>query len=218
MGEGFITRKGGGVNVNDATAFDVFYGYGTSFKEIFNHPQSGTYTVPSNVTKIMVEIWGGGGGSAATGSSLADFGGGAGGYSRKIITTNPGDTFSFTVGDRGEGGSGSCAANGKNGGQSSFSGTDANNNSINMTANGGLRHSSGGTGGTASGGDINMQGQSRDGTKGGAAAFGGVGGGVGDFTNGETPGGGAKGRGTGGCNAGYNGGYGSVIIRELSLF
>lgn len=214
MGEGFITRKGGGVKVEGV---DPNLLYGTSFYDeqiIFNGPQTGSYTVPSGVTEILVEIWGGGAGSAATGSSLANFGGGAGGYSKKIIKTNPGDTFSFTAGDKGERGAGLCNANAQNGGQSSFSGTDANNNPINMIANGGLRHSSGGTGGIVSGGDVNIQGQSRVGLKGGDAAYGGLGvAGV----NGQTPGAGGGGRGFGGCSVGRHGGLGSVRIRRMNI-
>lgn len=65
-----------------------------------------TWTVPTGVTKILVEVWGAGGG----GNILA--GGGAGGYVKAHFTVNPGDVINYSTGDGGTGSVSVTASNG----------------------------------------------------------------------------------------------------------
>lgn len=77
---------------------------------------NGTWTAPSGVTRVIVELWGaGGGGGGCQGfACLGDGNGGGGGaYSRSILVVTPGATYSITVGAGGTG-------NGGNGGATSF--------------------------------------------------------------------------------------------------
>ena len=127
-----------------------------------------TYTVPTGVRSIYVEVvgaGGGGGGVDGQGSGTAGAGrsGGGGGYSSKLITS-PSASYTYTIG---AGGTGGAAGNnsGSDGGASSF--TDG---TVTLTANGGLlgggqnatagtsNSARGGAGGTATGGDLNLSG------------------------------------------------------------
>ncbi len=111
---------------------------------------SGTYFVPTNCTRVVVQLVGGGGGAAGYGES-----GGAGGYAEGTYTVTPGSTVSVTVGG---GGTlvGYYAAAG-DGGTSSFGAY--------LSATGGYganRNYShgGGHGGVGSGGQVNLYGSS----------------------------------------------------------
>ena len=73
----------------------------------FTAATSGNWTVPANVTKIWVEVWGGGGGGAAFS------GGGGGGYIMGLFTVAPNDIISYTVGAGGPG-AGTTATGGNN--------------------------------------------------------------------------------------------------------
>lgn len=80
---------------------------------------SGTFTVPSGITKIVVQVWAGGGGGRGV-NSTGQFGqtGGICGFGMAVITgLTPGGTIAVTVGGGGAGGDG---ANGSTGGTSSF--------------------------------------------------------------------------------------------------
>ena len=107
-----------------------------------------TWTCPTGVTSIDVELWGGGGAggsastaSAASGTRLAG-GGGAGSYVKKTLTVVPGTAYNVTVGGGGFPGATSQASGyfGLCGGKSQFSGTGITT----LTA-------SGGTGGSGTG-------------------------------------------------------------------
>ena len=79
---------------------------------------AGTWTAPSGVTSVVVEVWGGGGGgggNAAT--SDGGGGGGGGGYSRDTLTVTPGNNYAYSVG---AGGVGVAGAAGTSGGDSYF--------------------------------------------------------------------------------------------------
>lgn len=67
-----------------------------------------TWTVPTGITKIMVEVWGAGAG----GNVLA--GGGAGGYVKAHFTVSPGDVINYTTGDGGSGAVSVTATSGTN--------------------------------------------------------------------------------------------------------
>jgi uncharacterized repeat protein (TIGR01451 family) len=65
---------------------------------------NGIYTIPDGVYKIRVQCWGGGGsGGAATGQAAAGGGGSGGAYVEKEFTVVPGQTFSYSVGNGGNG-------------------------------------------------------------------------------------------------------------------
>jgi hypothetical protein len=91
---------------------------GTSFfsnMQVFASAGNFTFTVPSGVTKLMVEVWGGGGGGGNGSTTSSGFlsGGGGGGYGKQVITVVSGNVYSLVVGSGGTGGGG-------NGGNSSF--------------------------------------------------------------------------------------------------
>jgi hypothetical protein len=76
----------------------------------FNVPGSGTWTVPSNVQSITIQVWSGGGagGSAYSGTATANTqargGGGAGGsFAGVTVEVNPGQVIDYTVGAGGVG-------------------------------------------------------------------------------------------------------------------
>ena len=104
---------------------------------------SGTFTAPSCVTSVSVQVWGAGG--AGGGSTLAltndaGGGGGGGGYSANpSVAVTPGSTYTVTVG---AGGVGSSGNNGGNGGSSTFTA-----GSVTVTASGGMGGNSGQNGG-----------------------------------------------------------------------
>lgn len=100
---------------------------------------SGSFTVPSGVTKIEVEVrggGGGGGGSAGSRTSGPGQGGCGGGYGKQVLTVTAGSTHAVTVGVGGAGGA-FYYADGTAGGTSTF---------------GTLISATGGGGGRASGG------------------------------------------------------------------
>jgi hypothetical protein len=167
---------------------------------------SGTFVVPTNVTKIMVELWGGGGGGGS-GYPFSDSdgtgdwtggGGGAGGYGWNVFNVIPGNSYTVTTPADADGG--------VHGGTTSFGSL--------MSATGGspganaTRSStgSGGTGGISTGGVINFtSGSGFDGWRGGqgGGAWRGGGGSV------EGPGSGGNG---GNGNPGEGAGGGIVIV------
>ena len=112
---------------------------------------SGTWTRPSGVTKIMVEVIGGGGGGEKASSSNFMGGGGGGGYSKELIDVSALASETVTVGAGGDGGD-NYLTTATSGGTSSFGSY--------LSATGGAVASSsaGGSGGTGSGGDINSKG------------------------------------------------------------
>ena len=121
-------------------------------KSIQVFTSSGTWTRPSGVTKIMVEVIGGGGG----GGAHAGGGGGAGGYSRELIDVSALASETVTVGGAGSAGTTNGGENGGAGGTSSFG------SYLSCTGGalgyGGSHGAGGGVGGTASNGDLNSSG------------------------------------------------------------
>jgi hypothetical protein len=220
----------GSIKVNGETLNGGF-----SNLQVFN--SSGTFTVPTGITKVMVELWGGGGGGGGGGSSDTSLtyggtggGGGGGGYVKDILNVNSGESISIIVGNGGSGGPGGSGNlnypfhygfPGDNGGNTSFGTTTAGggvggNGGNAGTHNGNGNGGSGGAGGNAPGllgivgqfgFDANYSGF------GGSSANGGFGGNPGGS---KTPGGG----GSGGIghyggvygNAGTSGGNGRVIV------
>ena len=108
---------------------------------------SGTWTRPSGVTRLRVQLVGGGGGSSGHSEN-----GGAGGYSEKIIDVTSISSVSVTVGSGGS--KSNYGSNAGSGGTTSFG------SYLSATGGTGGHHSnhSGGRGGQGSGGDINLRG------------------------------------------------------------
>lgn len=123
---------------------------------------SGNFIVPSGVTSITIKCWGAGGGGGFGLNDTTDGGGGgggSGGYSEKTRACTAGESIAYSVGAFGAGAINSYNSPGANGGDTSCDG---------MVAGGGLggqqAHWSnpgpgaGGAGGTATGGDTNING------------------------------------------------------------
>jgi len=185
---------------------------------------SGSFTAPTGVTQVEVELWGGGSGSFASIGSLPSGGGAGGGYARKrVVSIVPGQTISVAVGLGGGGGT-AAGAGAAPGGASSFgSYVSATGGSLNAFAT----FTSPGNGATPGGigvnGDVNIAGSSgqagiqNQGGMGGAAPMGGTQNSGTTGAPGNFPGGGAAGAGTGANSAtSYNGAAGSsglVVVR-----
>jgi hypothetical protein len=249
--------NGGTIAVNDimdirSTSFNsnnnglfVVTGVGANFFDVTNasgvaesnvtigllgYIQKGTlYTKPAGITYIEVEVVGGGGASDESGTdNSGSGGGGGGGYSKKLIgATSVGTTEMINIGAGGTYNSINIVRTGA--GTSSRFGSHC-------VANGGVHSSTdaGGAGGTASGGDINVQGgnghnaeESYSGSEGitrgemGGASVLGFGGNTEgsshDGSPGQLYGGGAGGASTpngGSSNDGADGADGVIIVTE----
>jgi hypothetical protein len=185
--------------------------------QVFDSAGTFQFIVPSNITTIAVEVWGGGGGGGGSTYTNQGSGGGAGGYGKGVFTVTPGDTNAVVVGAGGAGGTGGAGgAAASPGGASSF-GTL-------ISAGGGFAGTNAqtfglGSAGGASTAPINITGgagqwtTSLGGNYGGSAGNGGSGG-WGDAGSGagagQAPGGGGGG-GEGG-DPGGSGGGGRVIV------
>ena len=114
---------------------------------------SGTWTRPSGITKVIMEVQGAGGSGSAGGYYNN---GSAGGYAKKLLDVSSISTSTITVGAGGAAKSANTGA-GNAGGDSSWA--DGTNT---ITGSGGLAGSgsvnTGVVGGAASGGDINIPG------------------------------------------------------------
>ena len=183
---------------------------------------NGTWTKPTGVTKVMVEVQGGGGGGSRNASVVERcIAGAAGGYAKKFLDVSSISTSTITVGAAGTGGA-AGGDPGTVGGNSSWAdGTNTIAGNASATAASATDTKQVVVGGTATGGDINIPGQ-----KGGASGFGwgpadsmmGKGGGYASssyFVAGEND---ATGYGAGGGGSGdYRGGNGSpgiVVVTE----
>jgi hypothetical protein len=69
---------------------------------VFETAGSYSWTAPMNVTKVMIECWGGGGGGSFTSSVQAN-GGGGGGYAKGIYKVVPNRSYQIIVGSEGIG-------------------------------------------------------------------------------------------------------------------
>lgn len=114
-----ITVSGTSITFNDATvqttaATGSFVGPNA---QVFL--SSGTFTVPTGITRAIVSVFGGGGGGSGYGGCSIAYAGGSGGAARVLVTgLTPGASISVTVGGGGNGGAGAGA--GSAGGTSSF--------------------------------------------------------------------------------------------------
>ena len=118
---------------------------------------SGTWTKPSGITKVMVEVQGAGGSAMQSATTENRLGGGGGGYVKKLIDVSSISTATITIGS---GGAGTSSINTANAGGNSVWSDGTNT----LTGSGGGAPTTGstynvGTGGAASGGDLNVPGQ-----------------------------------------------------------
>jgi hypothetical protein len=192
---------------------------GTVYGQSQSFTSNGTFTVPTGVTAITVEAWGGGG-RGATRSLFqgAGAGGGGGAYSRKVISVSPGNSFTVTVGAGSSSGSaggdswfGTATTVMAKGGNSGSGTTGAIGGAAasgfgDVKFNGG--NGSGSGGGGSSGGNAANGNNGSGGTGGAAPAGGGKGGNT--QATGNAPGGGG-GSGQFSLSPG-NGGNGAVAV------
>jgi hypothetical protein len=92
-----------------------------NFKQFFAEGIIQSWIVPTNVTKIMAEIWSAGGGGSGTGSLGNGAGGGGGGYAKVLIPVTPGANVFLSVGLGGIGGDNTGSIAAQNGQQSYIS-------------------------------------------------------------------------------------------------
>ena len=150
---GTLTIDSGGTITNNGSSS----GFDSGLASVQIFTSSGTWTKPSGVTKVMVEVQGGGSGGNAASSQDSVSSGAGGGYARKLIDVSSISSSTITIGSGGAGVS-SGTATGNAGGQSSWA--DGTNT---ITCNGGANPIPATAqvvlGGTATGGDINIKGQ-----------------------------------------------------------
>lgn len=116
---------------------------------------SGTFTVPTGITRVKVQVIGGGGAGNATTFLAGNIwmnggGGGGGGFGEGVFTVTPGATIAVTIGAAG-------IANGGTGGTTSFGSFITATGGLGGSASSGGGHE--GLGGTSTGGSISIQGQ-----------------------------------------------------------
>lgn len=210
-----IANNGGVTSVNGSTG--AITGISTGVNgQVFT--STGTFTIPSNVTKLKITVVGGGGGGGGDNGSQAGSGGGAGGAAIAYLSgLTPGNTILVTA--IGAGGSGSSGT-GSSGGTTTVASGTQTITTISATGGGaGGAGASGGTGGLGSNGSLNLYGNA--GSVGGSGGVCGAGGGSifggggqpvksGNGANGTTGGGGGGAQ--GGGNSGGNGGNGIVVF------
>ena len=212
-------------NFNGGVVQGSFIGYGAGLTNVAATLQmqvfltSGTFITPSNVTSIIVEVWGGGG-MGASGSPSYDVGGGgggAGGYAKALYAVTPNTSYAVVVGAGGTAGAPTGGSSGMGGVILATGGSPGSApTSIAVTPGG-----AGGTGAATSSttsstkGGTGKYGTPDGGGDGGNAPCGGPGG-LGSFgatpEAGHVPGGGGGGGDFAGVTAGAAGGYGEVIV------
>ncbi|HRH31168.1 MAG TPA: hypothetical protein PK950_00695 [Candidatus Paceibacterota bacterium] len=172
----------------------------------FQTAGSHSWTVPAGTTSVSIQVIGAGGGGGGGTSSQGGHGGGGGGYiNAQNIPFTAGQTFTMSVGTRGNGGA--VNSPGSDGGDTIFNGT-----TYRATGGKGATTSSGGVGGTATG----PLGSAISGTNGAVGSTsgllnggsGGVSGGGSSFTSGQ----GGDGNQGGTAGFGGNGTNGAVVI------
>ena len=149
-----ITIPSGATIANSGTAT----GFAAGLNSVQSFTSSGTWTRPSGITKVIMEVQGAGGGGAGNdGTGYYCTGGGGGGYAKKFLDVSSISTSTITVGAAGSGGG--SASNGGAGGATSWA--DGTNTITGNGGNAGVARTSnnvGEAGGSASGGDINING------------------------------------------------------------
>ena len=149
-----LTLGGSGTAVTlHASATSSGFDSGLASVQVFT--SSGTWTRPSGITKVIMEVQGGGGGGNR--GSTYHMGGAGGGYAKKLLDVSSISTSTITVGAAGAGSTSGTVGPGTIGGNSVWS--DGTNT---ITGNGGAPGTDTNAlsaGGTGTGGDINIPGQ-----------------------------------------------------------
>jgi len=145
------------VNASAAIASTKLSGVDTGLSSVQTFTSSGTWTRPTGVTKVIMEIQGAGGaGSRSDSTDNKRHGGAGGGYAKKFLDVSSISTATITVGAGGAATSSNDTAGGDGGASSWADGTNT------ITGNGGAGGSASANipsaGGTATGGDLNIQG------------------------------------------------------------
>ncbi len=144
---------GGSLGIpSSSNKFQTQVGISAILSPVFNvYTSSTTWTKPTGLKYIVVEVLGGGGGGSFSANPGTGAGGGSAGYAKKLLTASVvASTVAVTVGAAGAGNN-----PGSNGGQSKFNHTVA----VIGNPGGGANSTTPGTGGTATGGDLNINGQ-----------------------------------------------------------
>ena len=146
------------VNSSAAIVASKLSGVESGLTSVQTFTSSATWTKPSGITKVMVEVQGAGGAGTKSATNGNRNGGGGGGYARKLIDVSSISTATVTVG---AGGVGSTSSNvtGTDGGDSIWSdGTNTVTGSGGGAAAGSTANYDVGLGGSATGGDLNVSG------------------------------------------------------------
>ena len=146
------------VNAAAAIVSTKLSGVESGLTSVQTFTSSGTWTRPSGITKVLMEVQGAGGSGSGSVNGENAQGGGGGGYAKKFLNVSSISTATITVGTGGAGVVGSSGTNaGIIGGASSWA--DGTNT---ITGNGGgagqTTNDTPTVGGTATNGDINIQG------------------------------------------------------------
>lgn len=165
-GTGSSTASGARSNLGIGTIGTAAKGDAVGQVNRYVYTTSGTYVKPSNLLYIDVEVQGGGGGSGSVdgqsaGTCAISGGGGGGGYARKrYLAADLSASEPYTVGTGGAGGA-APTTNGAAGSSSTFKAmTGAGGNGGQYKVGVSTSYfSAPGNGGAASGGDINIDGQ-----------------------------------------------------------
>lgn len=170
---------------------------------------SDTWTKPAGLKYVVVEVQGAGGGGGGSGNTAERLGAGGagGGYAKKkILAAALSSTETVTIGAAGA--AGTTTGDGGSGGASSFGAHATGNGGAGGVAGSTSTAIDGPSGGTGTGGDINISGQ--DGFAGGTIAASGVGSGYRSGFGGSSIYGHGAPRGSGSNDAGKAGaGYGA---------
>ena len=146
------------VNASAAIASTKLSGVESGLTSVQTFTSSGTWTRPSGITKVMVEVQGAGGGGSKGANGDYNQPGAGGGYAKKLLDVSSISTSTITVGTGGAGVAHGTTGNGGAGGLSKWA--DGTNT---ITGNGGAGGTDANTysaGGTGVGGDFNITGQS----------------------------------------------------------
>jgi len=148
-----FTIPSGATITNSGTAS----GFAGGLASVQTFTSSGTWTRPASITKVIMEVQAAGGSGSGSANPEDTQGGGGGGYAKKFLDVSSISTSTITVGAGGAGVAGSGTNAGNIGGASSWA--DGTNT---ITGNGGgageTTNDTPTVGGTATNGDINIQG------------------------------------------------------------
>lgn len=123
---------------------------------VHTYTTSGTESSPAGATQVVIEIWGAGGGGSKDATNQIGSGGASGAYVKKTLALSGVTSWAYVVGTGGAGHVGGSDGNGSPGGASTITSLSLNAGG----GGGGLQSGSAAIGGTASGGDVNTNGNS----------------------------------------------------------